>query len=47
VAGGETETIFSFYTSDIPGTYLVQVEGITDDGQPFYAEETFTVKFRK
>jgi hypothetical protein len=32
-----------FYTSDIPGTYLIQLQGMTDKG-PVFAERTITVR---
>jgi hypothetical protein len=33
----------SFYTSDIPGTYVVVVQGITNSSVPVFATSTFTV----
>ncbi|HEY0770895.1 MAG TPA: hypothetical protein VGD31_11225, partial [Sphingobacteriaceae bacterium] len=41
------EATFTFYTSDVTGEYLLQVEGLTNDGNPFYAEKPFVVEFRK
>ncbi|MEO7960647.1 MAG: hypothetical protein ABIR19_03815 [Ginsengibacter sp.] len=38
---------FSFYTSDIPGTYLVIVQGILADGTPGYISKTFVVNDSK
>ncbi|MDE3213471.1 MAG: hypothetical protein KGM98_09580 [Bacteroidota bacterium] len=42
ITGGKKET--GFYTSDIPGKYLVVMEGISSNGEPVYATTTFTVK---
>lgn len=33
----------NFYTSDTSGTYVVRIEGITDDGKPVSARHTFYV----
>lgn len=41
--GGEGKASLNFYTSDIPGTYLLFVQGITDRGQPGSKMVTFTV----
>jgi hypothetical protein len=41
--GKDGKTTTSFYTSDIPGTYLIFVQGITAEGQPGSAMMTFTV----
>jgi hypothetical protein len=41
--GEDGKVTTSFYTSDIPGTYLVFVQGITDKGQPGSRMITFTV----
>jgi len=41
--GEDGKLTTSFYTSDIPGTYLVFVQGITDRGQPGSRMMTFTV----
>lgn len=38
------ETGFSFYTSDVKGTFEVVVEGVTPGGEPVYARSEFTVK---
>ena len=35
---------FDFYTGDVPGNYLIWVEGISKDGIPFTAEKTFLVE---
>ncbi len=34
----------SFYTSDLKGPYLIQIEGITNTGIPFYKTETIIVE---
>ena len=34
---------FSFYASDDLGEYLIQVMGLTSEGNPFYAEKEFNV----
>jgi hypothetical protein len=36
-------TSVTFFTSDLPGTYLVIVEGMTSDGRPVRAEHRFEV----
>jgi len=41
--GADGKMTTSFYTSDIPGTYLLFVQGITDRGQPGSRMVTFTV----
>jgi hypothetical protein len=42
--GEDGKATSSFYTSDIPGTYLIFVQGITDKGQPGSRMMTFTVR---
>jgi len=42
--GEDGKMTTSFYTSDIPGTYLLFVQGITDQGQPGSRMVTFTVR---
>ncbi|MFU8811586.1 MAG: TonB-dependent receptor plug domain-containing protein [Balneolaceae bacterium] len=32
----------SFFTNDLPSTYRVVVEGVTEQGRPFYQTKTFT-----
>lgn len=36
----------SFYTTDVTGNYVIQVEGVTNEGKPFFEQETFEVKFK-
>lgn len=36
---------FSFITSDVPGDYVIRIEGITAEGEPFTSETEFTVEF--
>jgi hypothetical protein len=36
---------FSFTTSDIPGTYVLRIEGLTYDGHPYSFTKDFQVKF--
>jgi len=36
----------SFNASDVTGRFRVKIEGMTEDGQPFSAQETFHVSFR-
>jgi hypothetical protein len=45
IADGNNEVIFSFFTSDVTGNFVIKAEGITSDGKPFYAEENFSVKY--
>jgi len=33
----------SFYTSDVPGRYIIAIQGITDDGMAHFATANFTV----
>lgn len=40
----QSENSISFYTSDINGTYEIQVEGFTDEGIPVSLKEEFEVK---
>lgn len=35
---------FSFYTGDVPGTYIIKIEGITFDGQPVNTMQSFMVE---
>lgn len=35
---------FSFYTGDVPGTYLIKIEGIMLDGKPVNAIQSFNVE---
>lgn len=39
-----TSTEISFYTSDIPGTYEIILEGITSNGKPIFERTSFSVK---
>jgi hypothetical protein len=41
LTGGQAE--FDCFTSDVPGRYEINVQGITDDGTPISAHHTFTV----
>ena len=34
----------SFTTGDLTGTFLIRIEGMTEDGNPFFAERKFDVK---
>lgn len=36
---------FSFFTSDVPGDYIIRIEGITPEGKPFVSEAAFTTEF--
>ncbi len=38
----ESETVF--WTNDVPSEYVIEIQGITDDGIPFYNSKVFTVK---
>ncbi|MTH15039.1 hypothetical protein [Flavobacterium sp. LC2016-01] len=38
------ESIISFFTSDVPGQYEIDLEGFTKDGSPVSLKETFEVK---
>lgn len=38
------ENIFSFYTSDVSGTFEVSIEGFSDTGKPISSKETFVVE---
>ena len=42
----KTAEKFRFYTGDIPGNYLIWVEGITESGIPFTANTSFVVEKR-
>ncbi len=33
----------SFYTSDIPGKFRIVVQGVTENGEPLFAEKTIEV----
>ncbi len=35
---------FSFFTSDVNGTFKISIEGFTEDGQPILVEKYFNVK---
>ena len=39
------KSIIHFTTSDDVGTFRIQIEGLTKEGTPFSAEETFQVKY--
>ncbi|MCC8142770.1 MAG: hypothetical protein LUD02_06020 [Tannerellaceae bacterium] len=41
--GGQSSLVIPFTTSDLPGEYLVKIEGITSDGQPVYAAKKIKV----
>jgi hypothetical protein len=34
----------SFFTSDLKGDYIIEVEGLTDSGIPIHATSSFQVK---
>lgn len=34
----------SFFTGDLAGSFLIRVEGITEDGTPFFVQQKFQVK---
>lgn len=40
----EDEKEFSFYTSDVTGTFVISLEGFLDDGKPVSISKTFEVK---
>lgn len=40
----KNENIISFFTSDVPGTYEIDLEGFTKNGIPVSVKETFEVK---
>lgn len=42
VSGGQLD--FDFFTSDIPGTYQVRVEGVTASGDPISIKKSFIVE---
>jgi hypothetical protein len=35
---------FNFYTGDVPSEYLINIQGITDDGRPFSAQKILEVR---
>ncbi|MCD8193110.1 MAG: hypothetical protein LUD74_00875 [Tannerellaceae bacterium] len=41
--GGATSISIPFTTSDLPGEYLVKIEGVTTDGQPIYGTKKIKV----
>lgn len=40
----DTQNKISFYTSDVPGTYEISLEGFTEDGKPIAVTNEFEVK---
>lgn len=42
--GGALKTGFGFYTSDMEGTFVIRVEGITKKGEAVFATQTIEVK---
>lgn len=40
----DQKTTFHFYSSDLPGTYKITIEGIAGNGELLYQEKSFTVK---
>lgn len=44
---GNGEAAVSFYTSDVPGKYRIEGEGITSDGKLFSFQQEFVVIFEK
>jgi len=42
-SSGPDEIDVSFYTSDIGGTFMIVLEGLTANGTPYYATKEFTV----
>ncbi|HET7002752.1 MAG TPA: hypothetical protein VFI33_15615, partial [Puia sp.] len=44
VTGNEGKSRFSFFTSDVPGKFIVSVQGITPDGIPGSTVTSFEVK---
>ncbi|MEM9142259.1 MAG: hypothetical protein AAGA86_04680, partial [Bacteroidota bacterium] len=43
ILDGKEKASVDFYTGDIPGDYLIRVEGITEDGRPVLGLSRFTV----
>nr|WP_299389270.1 hypothetical protein [Allomuricauda sp.] len=41
---GADSTTFTFFTSDVPGSYEIRLEGFTAEGIPISVNETFEVK---
>ncbi len=44
VSISNTAPLLQFYTSDLPGRFVVMLDGITADGQPFTSAASFTVQ---
>lgn len=44
VSMDKEELNFSFFSSDVPGTYIIRLEGFTTYGKPISLRETFVVK---
>ena len=41
---GKDQHAFFFYTSDIPGIYVIKIQGFDDTGRPVSAQAEFTVQ---
>jgi hypothetical protein len=44
VAVNNTDTAITFFTSDVPGTYEISMEGFTEKGVPVSLKDTFKVE---
>ena len=47
VFSGEDDAVIEFYTSDYLSSYIIKVEGLSENGNAFYAVKTFKVENNK